>query len=363
MARKERPVPKRVFVLPEWDLKNRTKASPLTHIMMERAAASSGFEVIRVNRLSKIPRLLSLMYLPRDSVILTIYPSVFLPILRGGPRSAWRRLLRGVELRIWKRVLKGKRGIVYLYDNPVEQTLSARPDMVIDEGGSRRLERGFLELYDTFLVFGEGHEKLLTKEYGLAGKRFVYYEFSEILFEKNLEKKSSGGGYRIGYVSGAMPKGDWLSELADKLSSTLNIYGRSDDLGRAGRSGIRYMGTLEHRELIGSLNKECEFGLVYYPQNMDAYISTAGTSKLSTYMIAGIPVLYSSKYEHLARMNKKYHIGVEFESLTDVPKILKSLRSEDYSSMAKNCFRVGLLISRGQFTKDAITRSLVARDS
>jgi len=100
---------------------------------------------------------------------------------------------------------------------------------------------------------------------------------------------------------------------------------------------------------------QSHFGLVL---KWSQYYEFFSTSKFSSYLHAGLPVVVPEEYMYLSKLVKKYGVGIVFKDCRDLINKLKVLAQEDYVRISINAKRLGIKIRQGYFFKRALFQAL-----
>ncbi|MCD6536991.1 hypothetical protein J7L18_00030 [Candidatus Bathyarchaeota archaeon] len=101
-----------------------------------------------------------------------------------------------------------------------------------------------------------------------------------------------------------------------------------------------YFGVIPPKD-VPKIASEYHFGLLYYNPSIEKYLQYGSTSKFSAYMTAGLPVICPSSLSYISYLIKKYKVGLTFNSLNDIPKILAEINEEKYIMMRERSAELG----------------------
>jgi hypothetical protein len=252
--------------------------------------------------------------------------------------------------------LKNNTTILYHYDNPIEMQL-LRDNYSISEKFSRHLENLIFNQFNKILVFGESHKRHLQELHGLEKTGFFSYKFAEIVTKRNYKKsRRTGGKGNIALIKGNSLDDSGLSKLHPKASAKVRLYGKAEDPWVL--KSPNYMGTFDFPNLLRSLNSLCDYGFVWYSPDVTSYAKYGGTSKLSTYLLSGLPVIYDEKLTHIDSLSEEYGFGLPLKKLEDIKNIDEQVSDSKFKKMCRNSHALGKKIGRGEFTKEAIKQAI-----
>lgn len=117
------------------------------------------------------------------------------------------------------------------------------------------------------------------------------------------------------------------------------------------------MGWMNPSELLLELAKG-GFGLVWYGnEDWHQYMRYNNSTKLSTYLAAGIPVIVprgiSNQYLIVGN-----HLGLAVESLEEAVEKVKSMAEEEYQEYVQNVAKFATLLRNGYFTRRFLTETV-----
>ncbi|HII67647.1 MAG TPA: hypothetical protein HA302_06545 [Thermococcaceae archaeon] len=210
---------------------------------------------------------------------------------------------------------------------------------------------------------------VIQLRYGVSRKKFVYYEILDLgtrsLRRKHYSTQGKFGQKRIIVYSGNLSK-----ERVGELSSNLKNLPAGVELWLIGPNGewlnkfeltnLKYLGVFEEATFLSKLN-EGNFGLVWYPINLASYFKFSSSSKFSSYMVAGLPVLVDVHAKYVAEITEKYKVGIVGKNLFDLFIKASHLDRETYYELMSNALSLGDKIRSGYFIKRALRTAMSAK--
>ena len=124
-----------------------------------------------------------------------------------------------------------------------------------------------------------------------------------------------------------------------------------------GMRNILYRGLIPKNQFFDFLS-QCHFGIIYKDYKRINYYEFTSTSKLSAYVVAGLPVLVPSSFSYITSLVKKYGIGYSFDSFDEIPDIVSNITEVEYDKVRDNCIKLGNRIKNGYFFKKAVNEIL-----
>jgi hypothetical protein len=322
-----------------------------------------GFQIIAKSKSIKntaaLPYYVSLIRSWRNAdVLLAMYPYFCYPAFKSNP---FRRLDDWV-LRLLHRIGDHVRSILYVVDLPLEQLRSVQRSELIDKKASR-VESLVFDSFDVLCVFNEFMKNSIIKRYSLPSSRFVQFQFLDRIssclpparreFDRDNCTIVYTGSWDRFYV------GDWVKDLPRSESVSYELFGRNWDwVTSIGRSDISPLGCYSDDDLLDHISTRANFGIIHMPSSRIEYAKNGTTSKLGTYLVAGLPILVGSDCTYIASLVKQYRIGCVFDSLSEIPSLVRDLSQSDYSEIRSNCLELGQKLKQGYFFKKAVIASL-----
>jgi len=254
--------------------------------------------------------------------------------------------------------------IAYVVDLPIEQFEAAGKQHLIDRE-ARRIEGSFFHMLDKVLVFNDAMAQALILNYSIPEDRIVKFEMLDYTVEQPpFYEKGLEGRCHIGYA-GTLER-THVEELARSLITTdeleMDLFGRAGDWVKGLSASLHYHGEFDSADIVNVISRCCHFGIIIRGEgdrSWDAYHEYGSTSKFSSYMVSGVPVLVPSKYCYLSNLVSKYDVGLSFDSLKRVPEMIRSLDEKRYLTMRRNAYRLGKKMAEGQFLTKALNMALV----
>jgi len=309
-----------------------------------------GFKVANVRGLRSF-----VAALLRGRVIVILYPGFLWPIAMSFLGFLYELLYLFVYL--FFAVMFRRRFILYVYDLPIEQRLAAW-GWVPHEGLSRLFERLLFRFASALLVFNRLNVVYLSKIYGLDRRKFFLFEVLDYGADISSDVKVCGGfGHRfyIIYAAGIIPV--VRNAFSDFVKSCRSDFVRFFVVGRGAESLEAAVGKLLEVDsaYLPVVYRHFHFGLVL---KWSWYHEFGTTSKFSSYVHAGLPVLVPEEYRYLCSVVKRFGVGLCFKDCKDLAERLRDLRLEEYERLRRNAARLGFLLRRGYFFKRALFYAL-----
>jgi hypothetical protein len=309
-----------------------------------------GFEVANVRGLRNF-----VVALLRGRVAVVLYPGFLWPIATSFLGLLYTLLHLFVFL--FFAVMFKRRFILYVYDLPIEQRLAAG-GWVPHVGFSRLFERLLFRFASALLVFNRLNVVYLSKIYSLNRRKFSLLELLDYGSDISGDVKVCGGfGHRfyVIYATNFIPV--VRSAFSDFVKSCRTDIIRFFAVGRGAESLEVAVGRLPvvDSAYLSMVYRYFHFGLVL---KWTWYYEFVSTSKFSSYVHAGLPVLVPEEYRYLCSVVKRFGVGLCFKDCKDLAERLRDLRPEEYERLRRNAARLGFLLRRGYFFKKALFRAL-----
>jgi hypothetical protein len=262
----------------------------------------------------------------------------------------------------------GRRIIIYVYDLPIEQNLFTWGNLRYEKL-SRIIEKMLLDTVDVLLVFNELMTSYMSKQYSVHRDKFVL-----------LEVLDYGADIKVFVQDRGFPMVDksWIIVYATNFSNPkvrkavkefiMRCY--EEDYGKVklilvGKESSMILSTvtpnvivfdeMDSERLEEKVYSQSHFGLVL---KVSQYYEFGSTSKFSSYLHAGLPVVVPEEYVYLSKLVKKYGVGIVFKDCKDLINKLKVLTQEEYVKISISAKRLGIKIRQGYFFKKALFQAL-----
>ena len=326
---------------------------------MESYCRDLGFHVrYSKSRLSLIFQLV--LVLGRYKIIVIPYPGLFSPIVKSLTNFIV-GLLIGLELLLLR--LLGKKIVFYVYDLPIEQNIFIL-GKITNEQLSRIIESMFLRVVSLLLVFNTLSSRYLTTRYRLDIHKFEYFEIldygSNINIVPSRKRDILSNKIKVVYAANfGNPKARekitlFLSNCTERANIDFLLVGRDSHLIELKKPNVKKLGEVE-QGLLSLILNQSNFGLII---KASQYYEFTSTSKFSSYLHMGLPVLVPQDYVYLSNIIEKYGVGIIFKDCQDLVEKLTSLSSTDYSSLVTNAETLGHKVRNGYFFKKAMLKAL-----
>jgi hypothetical protein len=226
-----------------------------------------------------------------------------------------------------------------------------------------------VEAMDVLLVFNELMASYTSKYYGVHRDKFVLFELLDY-----------GADIKVSAQNRAFPMDDksWVIAYAanfsdPKVRKTVKefiIRCYEEGYGKVklilvGKESSMLLNTvtpnvivfdeMSPEKLEEKVYSQSHFGLVL---KMNQYYEFGSTSKFSSYLHAGLPVVVPEEYIYLSKLVKKYEVGIVFKDCRDLINKLKVLAQEEYIKISISAKRLGIKIRQGYFFKKALFQAL-----
>jgi len=316
-----------------------------------------GFKPVLLGRRAKIPinpliyYLKMIKYWAIADIILATYPYICRPT-HDNP-------FRLLESKLIEKRNKNKFSILYVIDLPIEQFLSGGKNV---DKKAYKIEERILKSFDVLLVFNGNMKKQIQANYGIDDKKFVEFEILDYGVDyKPMNEKSISKPVRIVYSGDlGQPQSKWIQRLPYSENILYELSGPNGEwIDKLGKKNTLYKGVIPNNQFFEFLS-QCHFGIIYRDFKRINYYEFTSTSKLSAYMVAGLPILVPSSYLYLTSLVKKYGVGYSFDSFDEIPTIVNSLTESDYNKIRDNCTNLGEKIKNGYFFETAVKKALEA---
>jgi hypothetical protein len=125
----------------------------------------------------------------------------------------------------------------------------------------------------------------------------------------------------------------------------------SGDIANSGREDFVVLGNVPEKDLLQSLS-DADFGLVLYDSRWSTYFSSVIAGKLTTYLLAGLPILCPARYKSMAEFVQRSGTGLVIEDYEDIRRI--PLRESLTDAIRAKVAREARRIKQGLHYKEAI---------
>lgn len=262
---------------------------------------------------------------------------------------------------------------IHLYPNHIEyeKYLNSRKIALIHDLDSLRYhadsamhikeEIRRLRRFDVLIVHNR-KMKCWLEENGLERPMIELGLFDYLLDEAEEIKRDfprSGENLTIDFA-GNLDKNKSKFVYDERLKIKMNLYGPNCE--NTINKNLKYMGSYPPNQIHENLKGN--FGLVWDGISTETcsgklgnYLRYNNPHKLSMYISAHLPVIVW-KESAIAELVKKEHIGISVDNLAEVPLILKDINQDRYIEYLRNVTRLSKKIRDGEFTKNALKKSL-----
>lgn len=268
--------------------------------------------------------------LPKDSIVFVQYPAI-LP-------SYINKLRRKVKA-------EGKLvAIIHDLDSLRDNT-------------SDRQEIDIINNFDYIIVHNIAMEKYII-DIGYRGEIIILEIFdylsdsSEQVIESKLEK--------VLCFAGNLDKSVFVKEMSKIKDVSFNLYGIIQNPKQVESNNVEFKGMYSSEEIV--FNLEGGFGLIWDGSSLDTCDGIIGNyqrynnpHKLSLYIASEKPVIVW-KEAAVAEFVEKNNIGLVVNNLFEIEQKIENTSHEDYKEMRNNVIKIKEKISKGYFTKRAISK-------
>ncbi len=310
-----------------------------------------------LENLSKISRL-------RGDVLLIPYPG---PFRFADPKYIAHLKARAMSvivtsyLRMLISVMKKFENVIlYVYDLPNEQNASVSRKYFTGANAYLAEELIFSNA-NKILVFNREMEKVIRKRYSIEKDKFVHYEILDMGITINpVSRLTPNSPRRIIYAANLSPnrvKG--IEKYVQKLPPNVRLllFGPNGSWIKGER--VDYRGVLAAKVFYKAISEDGDFGLVWYPENVSFYFRMSSSSKFSTYLVSGLPVLVDRHAKWPAELVKKYKVGITSYRLDKLLIEAGRLDHQEYIQLKRNAIFLGKKIRKGYFIKRALIKAIV----
>ena len=118
---------------------------------------------------------------------------------------------------------------------------------------------------------------------------------------------------------------------------------------------MRYLGNLPDTSLLPALS-QCDYGFIFYTGEVADYFANVMAAKLTTYLLAGLPILCQRRYSSMAQFVERTGTGLVFDSIDELPEIIE-LHRKDYAAMRQRCLEQIPAIRACRHYRDALVQA------
>jgi hypothetical protein len=313
--------------------------------------SSFGFKVVNTLKYGHIllivRELCLLLTIPRHSIVITTWP--------GYPRqllvfNGLTNRMRYTIFILFKKV-KNWKLVLLPIDLPLEQFRNRLSKNFIKR--QEILENELFKNVDFFLCCGKQMTHHFKNKY--PSKKIIQFDmYDQLLPDYTPIKLERSHKIKIA-VSGNM----------ERMSGALNVLPKSKNIEyyftgphcnsqNYERDDFYYLGVIEDDEYLLTLGKY-DYGLIFYDNSVSEYFSLNIAGKITSYLLAGLPVICPVKYASMAELIERKKIGIVIETFNDILCCPLSL-SEEYNNMRENCLKHIPLIRQGKHYYEALKK-------
>jgi len=321
-----------------------------------------GFKIVRLQKYWPMP--LKLLF-SHERVGLILYPGLLNPIITSPQELFIKGALSIIYIltNMAMTRLLNKKTILYIYDLPIEQNLHSYGKLNY-ERLSRVIERLFLKSSSVIMVFNELMARWLSRLHELNKNKFVTFDILDYGFNieppKAIERSFSN---KIRVIYPANFTNPRVRSCIERFISSCDdaklefvLVGKGSELAwhSIRSTNVKLLGEVSQATL-SRLYGYCHFGLVL---KCSQYYEFGATSKFSSYLHSGLPVLVPRNYRYLSQIVEKFNVGIVFEDCQDLSEKLKALTPQAYQALSSNAMKLGDKVRRGFFFKRALLKAL-----
>ncbi|UCG57073.1 MAG: hypothetical protein JSU70_19685 [Phycisphaerales bacterium] len=243
-------------------------------------------------------------------------------------------------------------------DRPLEQfrhRISARRYRI-----ENQLEHRLFQCADGFLCCGAGMAEYFSSQYRSA--RIIRFD----MYDQRLPASGPsihwrGTENRRIALCGNLTRMRDLQRTLPTLRSVRYVFcgPGANWIDGCGRRDFTNVGVLSRRHLIPTL-RSCDFGLIAYSRHLTDYCAAVMAGKLTTYLLAGLPVLCPSCYHSMAEYVRRSGTGMVLESLADLKHVedISDVRYQQFRRKAQMC--AGFISDGGHYREALVQAGLLA---
>lgn len=290
--------------------------------------------------------LYALITIPGNALVVTIWP--------GFPRQllVFKGFSNAFRFRLFRLMAKWKNWETVMI--PMDLTLLLNEDRhrkaFIEY--QKKLEKELFSYFDTFYTCGIEMTKYIRDKFpektiamfdgyyqklnptGLTNKTIYPNSELKVLISGNLERMSED-----------------LNDLPVMPQISYLFSGpNGNKLEEVDRTDIRYLGVIPTEGFINEI-AQYDFGMIYYSALHAPYFSNVISGKLTTYVIAGLPVICLSRFTAMAELVERRNIGIVLESYSELNQ-LKGISPEEYQIKRENCVAFAQELTSGSMFAD-----------
>jgi hypothetical protein len=311
-----------------------------------------------------IPCLIFKVSSARSRITIFVYPGNLNPVVASLPKF----IIKVVIVLVFRFLhAVGKKIILYVYDFPIEQNLFTWSNLRYEKL-SRIVEKMLLDTVDVLLVFNELMASYISRRYNIRRDKFVLFEVLD--YGTNIEiinmNRNSSTGNEVRIICASNFSNPRVSRIVKEFVMRCREASHDNQVlfyivGKGGSKlldialpNVVAFEEMDPEELEKRMYLQCRFGLVL---KISQYNEFGSTSKFSSYVHAGLPVVVPEEYVYLSGLVKKYRIGIVFKDCLDLINKLKMLTQEEYTKLSANVKRLGAKIRQGYFFKKALLQA------
>ena len=295
-----------------------------------------------------------------SDLFLAMYPFFGSPLTMSNPtRSVDRSLLP-----VLKKMRRRTKTILYVVDLPLEQ-VARREEKAATEG-----ERTLFSEFDVLCVVNHYMKDRVTEKYGIPESKMI--EFEVLDYSIDFEPPATKELKKVRTIAHTGTSATTASDQEDYILSWFKDVPRSPNIRwefigsdgewiqSYGRDDMVSHPFMDAKSLAGHLASNTDFGMIVnkFDEKMDTYYNYVSTTRLGTFMTAGVPVIVPSRYAYMCELVRKYGIGWIFDSPHDLPSIIEKITQEEYRRVRAHTLELGNQLKNGHFFKNAITEAM-----
>lgn len=352
-------VPRKVYFSPERRIC--LGASSLAISAGRQFASEMGFEVVtpRTANAAAYYGKLFQTWMTSD-VFFAMYPYFGSPLTMSNPtRSVDRSLLP-----ILRKMRKQTKSILYVVDFPLEQVWTSEDEAIVDNTGIA-LERTLFSEIDILLVVNHYMKDRIIEKYGVPENKIIEFEILDYIVDFEPPATRELKKTRTIATTSAYARQDyilsWFKDVPRSPNIKWEFFGSDGEwIQSYGRDDMRSQPFMDPKSMAELLASSVDFGIICnkFDEKMDRYYNYVSTSRLGTFMTAGVPVVVPSRSAYMSEVVRKFDIGWVFNSPQELPSIIENITPAEYNHVRGHVLELGQRLKNGYFFKNAVTGAM-----
>ncbi len=315
---------------------------------------SFGFECINTlkygHKLLFLMELFALLKIPRKSLVLTTWPGFprQLLIMDGLANNLRYKIVEKIKrLKKWKLVLLP-------VDLPLLQFQNRLTKKFIEK--QQYYQDCYFEIFDFSLICGKELSKYFSIKHPKI-KQIIFDLYCQPLKKNIIESKYKENVIYI-VIAGNLARMTNEINLLPRIKGLVYIFSgpNGENIELSGREDFVWLGVIKENDLIGTLSN-FTYGMILYSENEKEYFSKIIAGKLTTYVIASLPIICIDNFSSMRELIERKKIGLIINNLEDLNNI-QYVCKESYDEMVKNCDKLQPSIVSGEIYLNALQKIL-----